>query len=187
MSNKVTAVSKKNNISLVKYTNPSIVQHFQNFIFFKVVYSPFVIAYQQLKKCWYLKSVLILYIYSFSGLLNKSAIISKHWTFQLSCSSELHLQPLYNLMTVNIMLQSKLNAKYYSILPFAIVFHIYTHQHNVLQWLTVYILNPGPVWNKQKHTERVSAQRDKKWEWKTDEWLRKRQKLRYFCMNIVYP
>lgn len=61
-----------------------------------------------------------------------------------------------------------LNAEYFSMLPIAVVFNIYiythtkthTHRHNVLQWLTIYILNSGPV----RNTQEVSAQGDEKTE-----------------------
>lgn len=50
----------------------------------------------------------------------------KHWMF-LSCSSNLHLQPLRDLRLFNGTVQSKLNAQYYSKPPIAVVFYIYTH------------------------------------------------------------
>lgn len=138
MSNKVTAVSKYNNSSLVNsnlyhnYTNPSTVRHCHDFI---------ILTSGLQSLCDSMSTIQIMIVDIDLHLVCLLLIIIirvhtnlKHWMFQ-SCSSKPHLHTL----PFNTTVQSQLNAKILFLLQ--LFFNIYTHiDINVLLWLTIYIL-----------------------------------------------
>lgn len=114
-----------------------------------MVYSPFVIAYQQFKE-WQLILFIFLCVHSFSTW-QESNKISNIGSFKAAAQNIYNHCDSTKLSNLRWMLNI---IQYFLLQLFSIYIHTHkhTHRHNALLRLTIYKLNSGPVRNTQEHT-----------------------------------